>query len=62
VLGVPASASDKEIKKAFHRLIRKYHPDLAQARGLPEEMAQVYADRAQTINQAYETICRNRAA
>ena len=62
VLGVPASASDREIKKAFHRLIRKYHPDLAQARGFPEEMTQVYADRAQTINQAYETICRDRAA
>ena len=62
ILGVPASASDREIRKAFHKLIRKYHPDLVKARGLPEEMAHIYADKAQTINTAYETICKDRAA
>ena len=62
ILGVPASASDNEIRKAFHKLIRKYHPDLVKARGLPEEMAHIYADKAQTINTAYETVCKDRAA
>ncbi|MBT5773097.1 MAG: J domain-containing protein [Dehalococcoidia bacterium] len=28
VLGVPKSASDKDIKSAFRRLARKYHPDV----------------------------------
>ena len=27
VLGIPRNASDKDIKKAFHRLAHKYHPD-----------------------------------
>ena len=41
-------------------MIRKYHPDMIKARGLPEEMSQIYADRAQEINDAYTLITRNR--
>ncbi|MGF1507620.1 MAG: DnaJ domain-containing protein [Anaerolineae bacterium] len=28
ILGVPRSADEAEIKKAFRRLAREYHPDL----------------------------------
>lgn len=27
ILGVPKDASDRQIKKAFHKLAMKYHPD-----------------------------------
>jgi curved DNA-binding protein CbpA len=30
IMGVPKSASQKEIQKAFRKLARKYHPDLNQ--------------------------------
>lgn len=28
VLGVPRGSSEKEIKQAFRKLVRKYHPDM----------------------------------
>ena len=44
VLGVPADATPKDVKKAFKKLAKKFHPD---AGGDPEEFKAVYA--------AYET-------
>jgi curved DNA-binding protein len=29
ILGVPRTASDGDIKKAFRKLAREYHPDVA---------------------------------
>ena len=31
ILGVEKDASEKEIKLAYHKLAKKYHPDLNQA-------------------------------
>ena len=31
VLGVPADATQDEITSAYHRLVRRYHPDTADA-------------------------------
>lgn len=47
-LGVERSASDADIKKAFRRLARKFHPDLNKA---PEA-----ALRMQELNEAYEVL------
>jgi len=49
VLGVSRSASDKEVRQAFRRLARKYHPDVNPGDTSAEE-------RFKEINRAYEVL------
>lgn len=49
ILGVPRSASDAEIKKAFRKLAREYHPDVAKDKKKSEE-------KFKEINEAYEVL------
>tara|TARA_R110002072_G_scaffold119555_2_gene252433 strand:+ start:2226 stop:3014 length:789 start_codon:yes stop_codon:yes gene_type:complete len=56
VLDVKESASTSEIKKAYRRLLSQHHPDKLVAKGLPEEMMKVAADRTHEIRKAYEVI------
>ena len=48
ILGVSRSASDAEIKRAYHQLAREYHPDLNKS---PES-----EERFKEINEAYEVL------
>lgn len=48
-LGVPRTASDVDIKKAFRKLAREYHPDVAKNKKHAEE-------RFKEINEAYEVL------
>lgn len=48
-LGVPRSASDDEIKKAFRKLAREHHPDVAKDKKRAEE-------KFKEINEAYEVL------
>lgn len=49
VLGVSKSASEDEIKKAYRKLARQYHPDLH-----PDDEA--CADKFKEVNEAYEVL------
>jgi curved DNA-binding protein len=48
-LGVPRNASDGDIKKAFRKLARQYHPDVAKNKKQAEE-------KFKEINEAYEVL------
>ncbi|HRZ35795.1 MAG TPA: J domain-containing protein [Candidatus Paceibacterota bacterium] len=49
ILGVPRGASDADIKRAFRRLARQHHPDVAKDKRGAEE-------RFKEINEAYEVL------
>lgn len=59
-LGVQASATDSEIKKAYRKLISENHPDKLIGQGMPEEMIKLATERSQEISIAYETIQKSR--
>jgi DnaJ like chaperone protein len=55
-LGVQATNSDEEIKRAYRRLMKENHPDRLVSRGLPEAMLKIAQEKTQRINIAYEVI------
>lgn len=59
-LGVNEKVSDAEVKKAYRRLVKQYHPDKLVSRGLPEEMMEKAKTRVREINSAYEQIKQSR--
>jgi molecular chaperone DnaJ len=48
ILGIPRSANDKEVKKAYRKLALKYHPDVCKDKGAEEKFKQ--------INEAYSVL------
>ncbi len=60
LLNVDPGASDQEVKRAYRRLLSQHHPDKLVAKGLPEEMMKVAAQKTHEIRQAYERIKKER--
>src|SRR5687768_150856 len=48
ILGVGKTAKDDEIKKAYRKLARKYHPDVSKEKDAKEKF--------QEVSEAYETL------
>lgn len=59
-LGVEASISDKDLKKAYRKLMSQYHPDKLMGQGLPEDMIQEATERSKEIQVAYDLIRKSR--
>jgi len=57
ILGVPETASDEEVKKAYRELARKYHPDNYH----DNPLADLAQEKMKAINAAYEQITRERS-
>lgn len=58
ILGVSENASDEEIKKAYRKLAKQYHPD----NYIDNPLKDLAAEKMKAINEAYDTIQRQRAA
>ena len=60
VLGCHRGDTDEEIKRKYRQLVQTYHPDKIAAKGLPDEFTQLAQDKFREIQNAYETIKKER--
>ena len=56
ILGVSRNASEAEIKEAYKKIVKKYHPDKYQDNPLGD----LAEEKLQEINQAYDHIMNER--
>jgi len=59
-LGVTESVTDKELKRAYRKLMSQNHPDKLIARGVPEDMIKIATEKSQDISGAYDLIRKHR--
>jgi DnaJ like chaperone protein len=60
ILGVAFTATEEEIRRTYRRLVRENHPDSLIARGVPEEFVKLATDKLSAINNAFDTIEKER--
>lgn len=58
VLGIPSTATNDELKKAYRKLAVKYHPD--KVAHLGEDHAEAAEDKFQKVQQAYDAVKKYR--
>lgn len=59
-LGVNSTVGDRDLKRAYRRLMGQHHPDKLAAKGVPEEMLKMATEKSQEIQAAYELIKHSR--
>jgi DnaJ like chaperone protein len=60
ILGCSKSDPDDKIKKQYRKLVRDYHPDTIASKGLPDEFVTFANDKFREIQEAYETVKKER--
>lgn len=53
LLGVPPTATEAQLKEAYHRKVQETHPDKLSSLGLSPELIKFAHDRMARINEAY---------
>jgi DnaJ like chaperone protein len=59
-LGVNKDISDKDLKRAYRKLMSEYHPDKLIGQGVPDDMIKVATERSQEVQAAYDLIKKSR--
>jgi DnaJ like chaperone protein len=59
-LGVSSDISDRDLKRAYRKLMSQHHPDKLIARGVPEDMIRLATEKSQEIQAAYDLVTRSR--
>ena len=59
-MGCSPSDSDDTLRKAYHELVKKLHPDILRAQGVPESLMDRANARMARINAAWKLIKRSR--
>ncbi len=60
ILGVSREATDEEVRKAYRRIIKDFHPDRLESKGLPEEFRKLGAKKTSEANISYGQIKKER--
>jgi DnaJ like chaperone protein len=60
ILGIAADAPDETVRAAWRSALSEAHPDRALSRGLPQEYVLVAQAKSAAINNAYDTVMRER--
>ncbi len=56
ILGCYPTASDEEVKKAYHERVRKFHPDSLQAQGFTDQQINDANKQMALVNEAWSRI------
>lgn len=60
LLGIPPTATDDEVKSAYRRKAKEFHPDRAEGAGLSAAFIQRAKEQFQALGNAYDTIRAHR--
>jgi len=60
VLGVTRGVSDSDVKAAYRKLAKEYHPDVVANKGMGEDFQKFAAEKMRAINSAYDAVKEER--